>query len=105
MLDLHTGAHGYTEVNPPLLVTRRRHVRHGQLPKFARRPVRDRARCHAAEICEQIRVKAVDMAVKELNSPPPSCRSTIMVFEDAGDRARICRRMRAAGSFPPPRCR
>ncbi|QWG10910.1 serine--tRNA ligase [Bradyrhizobium sediminis] len=34
MLDLHTGEHGYTEVNPPLLV--RDHVMFGtgQLPKF-----------------------------------------------------------------------
>ena len=34
MLDLHTGEHGYTEVNPPVLV--RDHVMYGtaQLPKF-----------------------------------------------------------------------
>ena len=29
MLDLHTGEHGYTEVNPPILVRGRRDVRHG----------------------------------------------------------------------------
>lgn len=34
MLDLHTGAHGYTEVAPPYLVTRESMVGTGQLPKF-----------------------------------------------------------------------
>ena len=34
MLDVHTGEHGYTEVNPPLLVQRRDDVRTAQLPKF-----------------------------------------------------------------------
>ena len=28
MLDLHTNEHGYAEINPPLLVRDRRHVRH-----------------------------------------------------------------------------
>ena len=31
MLDVHTSEHGYTEVNPPLLVQRRRDVRHGAI--------------------------------------------------------------------------
>lgn len=35
MLDLHTGEHGYTEVNPPLLVNQDSMVGSGQLPKFA----------------------------------------------------------------------
>ncbi len=34
MLDLHTGAHGYLEVAPPLLVKRLAMVGTGQLPKF-----------------------------------------------------------------------
>ena len=34
MLDLHTGAHGYTEVNPPLLVKDPAVYGVGQLPKF-----------------------------------------------------------------------
>jgi seryl-tRNA synthetase len=34
MLDLHTEAHGYTEVFPPFLVTRRTMTGTGQLPKF-----------------------------------------------------------------------
>jgi seryl-tRNA synthetase len=34
MLDLHTGAHGYREVLPPLLVNRRAMTGTGQLPKF-----------------------------------------------------------------------
>jgi len=35
MLDLHTNAHGYTEVNPPLLVRDDVMFGTGQLPKFA----------------------------------------------------------------------
>jgi seryl-tRNA synthetase len=34
MLDLHTGEHGYTEVNPPLLVRDEVMFGTGQLPKF-----------------------------------------------------------------------
>ncbi|MBL0058926.1 MAG: serine--tRNA ligase [Elusimicrobia bacterium] len=34
MLDLHTTAHGYTEVFPPFLVTRQTMMGTGQLPKF-----------------------------------------------------------------------
>jgi seryl-tRNA synthetase len=35
MLDLHTGEHGYTEMNPPLLVNDKTMYGTGQLPKFA----------------------------------------------------------------------
>jgi seryl-tRNA synthetase len=35
MLDLHTGEHGYTEVNPPLMVTDAVMFGTAQLPKFA----------------------------------------------------------------------
>ncbi len=34
MLDLHTGEHGYTEIAPPVLVTRTTLTGTGQLPKF-----------------------------------------------------------------------
>ena len=34
MLDLHTGEHGYTEVNPPLLVRDDAMFGTAQLPKF-----------------------------------------------------------------------
>ncbi|MGK4422438.1 hypothetical protein ACSLVQ_29730, partial [Klebsiella pneumoniae] len=34
MLDLHTGEHGYTEINPPLLVRDAVMFGTGQLPKF-----------------------------------------------------------------------
>ena len=44
MLDLHTGKeHGYTEVNPPLLVRDEAMFGTAQLPKFARRSVPRRA--------------------------------------------------------------
>ncbi len=35
MLDLHTGAHGYTEILPPFIVNRASMTGTGQLPKFA----------------------------------------------------------------------
>ena len=35
MLDVHTGEHGYTEVNPPLLVSDDAMFGTAQLPKFA----------------------------------------------------------------------
>src|SRR5882724_10734661 len=35
MLDLHAGEHGYTEINPPLLVRNEVMFGTGQLPKFA----------------------------------------------------------------------
>ena len=34
MLDLHTNEHGYTEINPPLLVRNEVMFGTGQLPKF-----------------------------------------------------------------------
>ena len=34
MLDVHTGEHGYTEVNPPLLVRNETMFGTAQLPKF-----------------------------------------------------------------------
>ena len=34
MLDLHTGEHGYTEVNPPILVRDEAMFGTAQLPKF-----------------------------------------------------------------------
>ena len=37
MLDLHTSEHGYTEINPPLIVQRRHHVWHcTACPNFER---------------------------------------------------------------------
>ena len=39
MLDLHTNEHGYTEINPPLLVRERRDVRHGAVAEIRGRSV------------------------------------------------------------------
>ena len=40
MLDLHTSEHGYTEINPPLLVRDDTMFGTAQLPKFAEGSVR-----------------------------------------------------------------
>ena len=47
MLDLHTSEHGYTEINPPLLVRDEVMFGTGQLPKFRRRSVLG----HQGRIC------------------------------------------------------
>ena len=39
MLDLHTNEHGYTEINPPLLVRERRDVRHRAVAEIRGRSV------------------------------------------------------------------
>ncbi len=46
MLDLHTGEHGYTEVQPPLLVRDDALFGTGQLPEVRRRPVRSAQSSH-----------------------------------------------------------
>ena len=41
MLDVQTGEHGYTEINPPLMVRDDAMFGTAQLPKFARGPIQD----------------------------------------------------------------
>jgi len=69
MLDLHTGEHGYTEVNPPLLV--RDEVMYGtaQLPKFSNDQFRveteEVQRKHAYLNFEQDRAAVLDYAEEQ----------------------------------------
>ncbi len=56
MLDLHTTVHGYTEINPPVLVRDEAMFGTAQLPKF-----RD----------DQFAASATDVFG---SSPPPKCR-------------------------------
>jgi len=69
MLDLHTGEHGYTEVNPPLLV--RDEVMYGtaQLPKFSNDQFRGETeevqRKHAYATFEQDREAVLGYAERE----------------------------------------
>ncbi len=69
MLDLHTNEHGYTEINPPLLVRDDAMFGTAQLPKFRDDQFGTSRPLTNAEIYEQIRVSAVELAVKELNKP------------------------------------
>ena len=46
MLDLHTSEHGYTEVNPPLLVRDDAMFGTAQLPKFAEDQFLATANCY-----------------------------------------------------------
>jgi seryl-tRNA synthetase len=82
MLDLHTGQHGYTEVNPPLLVRDEAMFGTAQLPKFRDDQFGTSSLESKAEIYERIRTLAVDMAVKELNKPAAELQlDDLLVFE------------------------
>jgi seryl-tRNA synthetase len=58
MLDLHTNEHGYTEVNPPLVVREKVMFGTGQLPKFERDQY-DVPQAPFEDIMENIKFKAV----------------------------------------------
>ena len=62
MLDLHTSEHGYTEVQPPLLVRDEALFGTAQLPKFAEDQFCDVATHQIARRCRRHR------------SSPESCR-------------------------------
>ena len=64
MLDLHTSEHGYTEVNPPLLVRDDTMFGTAQLPKFAEGsiPAR-RANCPTSE--KQARIAELEARLLE----------------------------------------
>ncbi len=82
MLDLHTNEHGYTEVNPPLLVRDDAMFGTAQLPKFRDDQFGAAPPLSKAEVYEQIRVKAVDLAVRELNKPAAELQlDDLLVFE------------------------
>ncbi|MGO9357744.1 MAG: serine--tRNA ligase [Xanthobacteraceae bacterium] len=82
MLDLHTGTHGYTEVNPPLLVRDDAMFGTTQLPKFRDDQFGIAPPVSKAEVYEQIRARAVDLAVRELNKPAAELQlDDLLVFE------------------------
>jgi seryl-tRNA synthetase len=82
MLDLHTNEHGYTEVNPPLLVRDDAMFGTAQLPKFRDDQFGAAPPLSKAEVYEQIRMKAVDLAVRELNKPAAELQlDDLLVFE------------------------
>jgi len=82
MLDLHTGEHGYTEVNPPLLVRDEAMFGTAQLPKFRDDQFGTAPPVSKAEVYEQIRARAVDLAVRELNKPAAELQlDDLLVFE------------------------
>ena len=56
MLDLHTTEHGYTEVQPPLLVRDEAMFGTAQLPKFA---VSDLSQASAAKMLQDLRSEQI----------------------------------------------
>ncbi len=92
MLDLHTTEHGYTEVNPPLLVKDEAMFGTAQLPKFRDDQFAAAAADDEGAIYQRIRTKAVDLAVKELNKPVAELQlDDLLVFE-----------LRVLDETPPP---
>jgi seryl-tRNA synthetase len=82
MLDLHTNEHGYTEVNPPLLVRDEAMFGTAQLPKFRDDQFGAAPPLDKAQVYEEIRMKAVDLAVRELNKPAAELQlDDLLVFE------------------------
>lgn len=82
MLDVHTGEHGYTEVNPPLLVKDQAMFGTAQLPKFREDQFSTAPPVNKAEVYEEIRAQAVEMAVKELGKPAAELQlDELFVFE------------------------
>src|SRR3954451_11892667 len=64
LLDLHTGEHGYTEVNPPLLVRDEVMFGTGQLPKF------EEDQFYTSSLDGLHRISALTTAVLDQNSDP-----------------------------------
>ncbi|MGB3272045.1 MAG: serine--tRNA ligase [Xanthobacteraceae bacterium] len=92
MLDLHTTEHGYTEVNPPLLVKDDAMFGTAQLPKFRDDQFAAAAATDDGAIYQRIRMQAVDLAVKELNKPAAELQlDDLLVFE-----------LRVLDDAPPP---
>jgi len=82
MLDLHTTEHGYSEVAPPLLVRDEAMFGTAQLPKFRDDQFGTAPPVGKAEVYEQIRARAVDLAVRELNKPAAELQlDDLLVFE------------------------
>lgn len=82
MLDLHTTDHGYTEVNPPLLVKDDAMFGTAQLPKFRDDQFGTAPPVSKAEVYKDIRERAVDLAVRELGKPAAELQlDDLMVFE------------------------
>ena len=109
MLDLHTTEHGYTEVQPPLLVKDDVLFGTGQLPKFAEDQFQRPSRVDVdAARCEQLR-RAVDDCSDTIDSKTTlqsasthSSKWTMRAFAvDIAD----YRSRTGSGSSPPPKSR
>src|SRR6185295_1909854 len=78
MIDLHTGEHGYAEVNPPLLVRDAAMFGTGQLPKFEDdqffvptlgfEKVMDRVKLRALESFSSVQTQYVEQTGKEMTT-------------------------------------
>lgn len=76
MLDLHTGTHGYTEVQPPLLVKDQAVFGTGQLPKFEN------------DLFSTSRdIESLDLALTKIRESESSTFLRIMKYTKMGERA------------------
>ena len=113
MLDLHTSEHGYTEINPPLLVRDDTMFGTAQLPKFARGSVpRDGQLMLTAEAQMTQRLGQNDDPTtwsarmrKRSVDQRRSATARAPLWDHAGNRVSVWRFEVYGGSSPPPKCR
>ena len=108
-LDVHTSEkHGYTEVNPPLLVRDRSDVWHGAIAEIRGRPISGDPRNYLQRVCRSLAMKkyATSIVHRSVEMSRRSATSIIRRNLDSASKPRSCVKRRIAfGSSPPPKCR
>ena len=105
MLDLHTEEHGYTEIQPPLLVRDEVMFGTAQLPKFDEGPVIASRSARRRENCLK---EAYEAKRPRWDKSDPVEDATIEALSTLDEEAVIesaLRSRRTSGSSRPPRCR
>jgi seryl-tRNA synthetase len=77
MLDLHTGEHGYTEVNPPILVNSASMLGTAQLPKFRN----DQFLARAPD-AEALDISKLPKSIRQFEDELVSIKNSILLADD-----------------------
>jgi seryl-tRNA synthetase len=96
MLDLHTNEHGYSEVNPPLLVRDAAMFGTGQLPKFEE----DQFSASARLSREEIETAIADVARDVLAAYPGATEPTVDMLRELGVAAQSIQKIRSLWLIP-----
>ena len=118
MLDLHTTEHGYTEVQPPLLVRDEAAVRHravaeirgGSISRSIDPEIRNAANYSIDAEADRASTRATARSDQtdynlEASAQNPSCSRTSQDMRAPLDERCYSRCPRTSGSSPPPKCR